>query len=387
MRANPGGQIPPEEVVGRDELIRRIWRILERQSLVLQAERRMGKSCVIKKMTAFPRQGFLALYRDLEGVKTPLEFVETLFRDVERHLSRFGKMAGLARNLARKLQGVQLGSVRFPQELAQDWKLLLEATLKDLVTQQEDRLVLFWDEIPYMLQNIRNRQGEEAAVDLLDNLRALRQTLPEIRMVFTGSIGLHHVLSTLREGGISHAPTNDMYVLEVPPLAEADAADLALALLEGERIRCDDPRATALAVARGVDGVPFYIHHVVDRLAALSGPVGPGRVEALIEENLTHPTDPWHMAHYRERLGVYYGDREPLALAVLDTLAVRPDGLTLEELTNLLQALPEPPAPEEVRTMLVDLARDHYVVLRRGRFTFLFPMIRRWWRLERNLEP
>ncbi len=384
MRANPGGEIPPEEVVGRDDLIRRIWRILERQSLVLQAERRMGKSCVIKKMTARPRPGFLALYRDLEGVKAPLEFVETVFRDVERHLSRLGKIAGKARNLAHKLRGVQLGKVKFPRELAPNWKLLLEATLRDLVTQQEDRLVLFWDEIPYMLQNIQAREGESQAVDLLDNLRALRQTLPEIRMVFTGSIGLHHVLSSLR-GDLSHAPTNDMYVLEVPPLEEADAAGLALALLEGEGIRCSDPRGTALAVARGVDGVPFYIHHLVDRLAALSGPVGPADVEALIEENLTHPTDPWHMGHYRERLRVYYGDREPLALEILDTLAARPGGVSFDELTALLQATPAHPGPEEVRTMLADLARDHYVTGKRGIYTFLFPMIRRWWRLARDL--
>jgi len=47
MKANPGGQIPPDEVIGRDALIKRLWRILERQSLVLSAERRMGKTCII----------------------------------------------------------------------------------------------------------------------------------------------------------------------------------------------------------------------------------------------------------------------------------------------------------------------------------------------------
>ncbi len=385
MKANPGGEIPPEEVVGRDELIRRIWRVLERQSLVLQAERRMGKSCVIKKMTAHPRPGFLALYRDLEGVKTPLEFVETVFRDVESYLSRFGKVAGKARSLARKLQGVQLGKVRFPQELRPDWKGILEATLRDLADRQEERLVFFWDEIPYMLQNIRAGEGERAAVDLLDNLRALRQTLPGLRMVFTGSIGLHHVLSSFREGGLSHAPTNDMYVLEVPPLEEADAADLALALLEGEGIPSPDPRATALAVARGVDGVPYYIHHLVDRLATFSGPVGPEKVEALIEENLTHPTDPWHMAHYRERLRPYYGEREPLALAILDILSAGEEPLPFEKLLNLLQVLPAPPSAEEVRAMLADLARDHYVRKVPAGYLFRFPMIRRWWRSSRDI--
>ncbi|BAZ14493.1 hypothetical protein NIES4071_63370 [Calothrix sp. NIES-4071] len=54
MKANPGGQVAPSDVVGRDSLISSFWDILERQSLVLSAERRMGKTCIIKKMQAEP---------------------------------------------------------------------------------------------------------------------------------------------------------------------------------------------------------------------------------------------------------------------------------------------------------------------------------------------
>ena len=88
MKTNPGGQIPPSEVMGRDELIRRLWRILDRQSLVLSPERRMGKTCVVQKMVAEAPQDKLPIYHDLEGIRTPLEFVETVFHDVEGYLKR-----------------------------------------------------------------------------------------------------------------------------------------------------------------------------------------------------------------------------------------------------------------------------------------------------------
>ncbi len=52
MRTNPGGQIDPAQIIGRDELIKRLWEILSRQSLVLTAERRMGKTSVVLKMKA-----------------------------------------------------------------------------------------------------------------------------------------------------------------------------------------------------------------------------------------------------------------------------------------------------------------------------------------------
>jgi hypothetical protein len=50
MRANPGGILASNEVVGRDELIAEIWRTLAVQSVVLTSERRIGKTSVIRKM-------------------------------------------------------------------------------------------------------------------------------------------------------------------------------------------------------------------------------------------------------------------------------------------------------------------------------------------------
>ena len=79
MRANPGGVLASDEVVGRDQLIADIWRALEVQSVVLTSERRIGKTSVIRKMAeqASPAQS-LAILRDIEGLRTPEEFVEAV---------------------------------------------------------------------------------------------------------------------------------------------------------------------------------------------------------------------------------------------------------------------------------------------------------------------
>ena len=52
MRTNPGGGLAPEEVVGRDALIADLWDKLERHSVMMTAERRMGKTSVLRKMLA-----------------------------------------------------------------------------------------------------------------------------------------------------------------------------------------------------------------------------------------------------------------------------------------------------------------------------------------------
>lgn len=51
---NPGGTLPPEHVLGRDELIAQYWQKLETQSIALLAPRRFGKTSITKRMLAYP---------------------------------------------------------------------------------------------------------------------------------------------------------------------------------------------------------------------------------------------------------------------------------------------------------------------------------------------
>ncbi len=91
MRANPGGILAPEDVVGRDHLIEHLWRVLDAQSVVLTSERRVGKTSVIRKMVGASEPGRLCFLRDVEGFRSPSEFIEGIYADVEPILSKRGK--------------------------------------------------------------------------------------------------------------------------------------------------------------------------------------------------------------------------------------------------------------------------------------------------------
>ena len=49
MQINPGGRLNTKDVTGRDGEIARYWRVLERQGLVISAERRIGKTHIVLK--------------------------------------------------------------------------------------------------------------------------------------------------------------------------------------------------------------------------------------------------------------------------------------------------------------------------------------------------
>jgi hypothetical protein len=388
MKANPGGQLAPDEVFGRDELIARLWRILERQSIVLSAERRMGKTQVIKKMEAEAPQGKLPIYHDLEGVRSPVEFVEIVFHDVERYLSRWNRTAERARLALTQLAGAEVAGVKFPDTVAPHWKTLLSRTIEDLAAEQRDLQVVFlWDELPLMLHNIRVVHGEAVAMELLDTLRALRQSHASLRMVFTGSVGLHHVLTALRKAGYTNPSTNDMFAVEVLPLEELDAEKLARNLLNGEQIQCSDLAAVANAISIEANCVPFFIHHLVEDVASQHLRATPEAITNIADERLRDPQDSWHLRHFVERVEQYYpaGDAK-LAYAVLDALAVECKGLAFDDLFGRVKARVVTEDADALRGMLALLQRDHYLVHSAGgKFSFRLPLVGKAWRIHRAL--
>lgn len=388
MRANPGGQLDPSEVVGRDGLIRRLWRVLDRQSLVLTAERRMGKTSIVKKMDAEAPDDVLTVFHDIEGLRTPLEFAKLVFEDVEKYLSRRHRVCERARRFLGEIGGGSVGGVlTLPQIDASHWKNLLVTTIEDLVEHQDKTLVFFWDEVPLMLYEIKQQSGEAVAMELLDTLRSLRQMNPRLRMVFTGSIGLHNVILSLKRAGHPNSPINDMLSVEVPPLEPKDARHLASLLLKGERIEAENPEAVCAALADQADCIPYFIHHLVDRMTGRDGEVTAETVRDIMTSFLTDPIDPWHLRHYRERVDIYYeAPVRPLVLGLLDVLSIADSVLPFPEVFNLLKAKIATEDREAILEALASLQSDHYIVQDAGgAYRFRYPLIQRWWRFHRGL--
>lgn len=389
MKANPGGQIATTDIIGRNQLISHLWDVLLQQSLVLTAERRMGKTSIILKMRGEATADKLAIYRDLERVHTPLEFTQLVFDDVAEYLTRFNRTTKKAHQLLSQISGAEVkGIIRLPDVAAPHWKTLLSRTIEDLVDNQDRTIIMLWDELPLMLYNVKRRMGEDTAMEMLDTLRSLRQTHPQLRMVFTGSIGLHNVISSLRASGYANDPTNDMYTVDVPPLTPAFAVDLAAKLLTGEKVLSKDLKACATRIADAVDGIPYFIHHVVDQLKLRGDVATVESVDEVVSRSISDQQDRWHLRYYRDRISTYYepGER-PFALSLLDILSTAQEPLTFNDLFNRLKAQMATEDRESVLNIVSLLQRDHYIASTiEGRLSFRFSLIKRAWRIHRGLE-
>lgn len=389
MKANPGGNLDPDSVYGRDELIEMLWDRLEVQSILLNEERRIGKTQVLRKMQAQPRKGWRPVFRDLERIHSAQEFAEFVYVEVQQFLGR----AARAKNFIQKM--LEDSETDYVKLKGRTWKKLLTSAVEDLMAaKMPERLVFFWDEVPYMLGNILSSQddGPRVAAEVLDTIRSFRVEQQQFRVILTGSIGIHHILGLLSSAGIPTSAKNDMYQTTVTPLAPPDAERLAADLLTGEGISTSNLSDSAATIAEEVDYFPYYIHHVVAGLRLDQLSATEDNIKDFVARQLVDANDPWQLAHYRDRLTTYYpeGDDADNVAILLDVLAQAEDPADSLSVDQILDAAQNASATLKNRNDLLRLLRlmdaDHYLSREtNGTYKFRFPLIRRWWKLDRGL--
>ena len=386
VKANPGGQISPENIYGRDQVIADYWRILEGQGIYVNDLRRIGKTQIMVKMHAEPPQGWLSVKADLGRCHSASEFATRAFKDSYAVLSGKSKTLRTMEKWFGKLGELEVaGMLKLPgQATAAPWKEVLERTFADLneaMAAMNCRMVFFWDELPFMLDNIVRKEGAETAMEVLDTLRSLAQDYDRLRLFLTGSIGLHHVLATLKEGGYIGTPLNRMAHCQPGPLEKGDACDLAKALIKGEGLSSDDVPTLAAHIAELTGNVAFYIHLLISRLPK-SANLTPEEATHCITHQLVAKATDWDLPHYRDRLPKYYGAMAKLALHVLDALAPG-HPLGFEDIRNALAAQ-KANDEEELRKLLELLCSDQYLIKGPDGYAFYLEIVRRWWTLSRQ---
>lgn len=381
-----GAPVPADRVIGREAIIAEIWEKLAHQSVLLTAERRIGKSAILNKLASEPRPGWKVVHRVVEGTSAPAELINDLRRDIEHAMGQGDAALSRLRRLydASGISGMTLGPITLPLT-QQSWKAALMSLLEDAGSVEGQRCVVVWDEFPNMVWKIAQSDPAMAA-DLVDTLRAYRQAKPDgVKFVLAGSIGFHLVLRFLVDKGAHRSrPANDLATIHAGALAQRDAVILAREGLEyyiaNERISLEEPLdAIAAAVAEAADRLPFYVEHIVADLGSLGRPITTAEVHAARERLIGDDTLGRDLRHYRARIRDYYPDRErDAATEVLNTLCRHPGGLTKDDLRARLSSLQD----RELDTALDLLLDDHYLVRDSAgerRFRFKYVIVRDYW--------
>lgn len=193
-------------------------------------------------------------------------------------------------------------------------------------------------------------------------------------MVLTGSVGFHLVMRQLDAKGYRNRPINDVRQEPVPMLDPPNARPLVSALLRG--IGTKPNTALEDAIIDQSEGHPFVIQHLADSLRGTAEPDVASVERAMTR--LLRPPSVLDLGHYSTRLSKYYGDREALALRVLDLLCTHPDGLHIDQIAEQLSV-----GSAELVPTIKDLRDDDYVEVHERVVGFTLDFVRRYWREDR----
>jgi hypothetical protein len=381
---------PSAKIVGRDAFITETWEKLELKSLYMNDLRRIGKTRIIEKMHAAPSAGWMAAFSDLEGTHTAEEFAARVYKDSATVLTKKQKALRKMSVLLGKAAGSEImGVLKLPDGQPAPWKDVLRTTFDDMVEALGElpgtRMVFFWDEVPFMLDNIAKRQGKDTAMQVLDLLRELSQRHESIRLLLTGSIGIHHVLRSLWDEDYKGSPLNHMDLIQPGPLEQGHAVSFAKSEIARRRLTCTEADVCSAALSKSVSHVPFYIEKLAARLPR-GVSLTPALIETELEKELRSDNSDWDLDYYRRRVKTVFPQTEKLVLSILDQLAgAALSALSFQEIRKLVSARME--VDEEVlREHLKLLCMDHYLVRDESNaYCFYLPLIRRWWKINRSL--
>ena len=390
MKPNPGGILPLNDIIGRNVLVDYIQATLAQQSVLLVAERRTGKTHVLEKLRADAPPNWIVIKRDISAIRSAPEFVQYVMADLYPYLETKTNFRNWLQGLGEQLGGSQIGPVKLPNFSSKSWKQVLGDTVAHLNDMDTvEHVVFLWDELPWMLETVAKHNPQEA-MELLDTLRAIRQQqAKKIRMVFTGSLGLHHVVRSLKEQGYNNTPVNDMLSIEVTPLAITDAETLAKRLFADNGLKPLTPELYG-QLARAVDCIPFYIHHVISALLKIPtstlAPVDIKTIYAVITTAIRSSDNPWDLQHYEERTLDYYGKQRPQCLALLDAVAASVEPLPMTQVINRAKAIHPQIDQQQWIELSRLLERDHYFSRNNaGEIGFKFIVVKQWWTWHSNL--
>jgi AAA+ ATPase superfamily predicted ATPase len=394
MKANPGGTVTGDGIIGRSSELAELWNKLQKRSVLLSAERRVGKTSLLRKMTEEPPSGWTPLLIFVESARHPIDCVEAMYDVVSeaKMCSTKGVWMHEIGKAFEKLGSAQVGGWKLPQ-VQSDWRQLMRTLVQDIVEHSDTGAILMIDEFPLMIWNIADDHGAPLAMQFLDALREVRQEFEStnrIRFVLSGSIGFHLVLQHLKlDHGYKGAPTNDMYLFVLTGMDTEDTELMCRQYLDHEGIRRQTPETVAARMYYRTDGLPLYIQYVCEALQdSKASQVVPEDIDRILDGMLADRQVTW-FRDAAQRIEGYYAkfgfDRT--ASVILNRLSREENYFAETAIVDTVQAGDSQATPSGVQRVVELLTDDNYLLRDTSsgerKYRFRYRLMRQWWKINR----
>ena len=363
--------------------------------ILLVAQRRMGKTSLMKEIKRQLDNRYICVFIDLQKASSAEEAIVEISLALQPYKSLWNKTVDLFSNALNKLAGnieeVSLGEVGIKLRAgltSGNWSEK-GSSLFSILAGSEKPVLLLIDEVPLLVNRILKGENfkitKESKGKVDEFMSWLRKNSLEhqgkIRIVLSGSIGFEPIL---KQAGLS-ATINNFLPFDLKPWDDETAIGCLRALAKTYDVHFKDGAEAVMVKRLGCcipHHVQMFLSHVYDRCKRRGRmEFYPDEVHDIYDGEMLGIRGHAELTHYEERLKLVIGPENfPLALEMLTETAVT--GCLSRESIKIFQkgyAFGERKVQDAIEEILHVLEHDGYIKSKEGHFVFESQLLKDWW--------
>ncbi len=368
---------------------------------LLIAQRRMGKTSLMKETARRLQDRYLSIFLDLQKCSSAPDAIVELSLAVHPYKPLWNKLTRVFGNVfdrfRENVDSINLGEIGISLRagLAGEWQRKGDE-LMGVLAGSDAPVLLLVDEAPILVNRMlkgtdyqitpERRQRADLFLSWLRDNSVRHQG--KIRMVLSGSIGLEPVL---RQGRLS-ATLNNFEPFELHPWDENTACGCLEALAAEYKLEFEGGVPKKMVEMLGCcipHHVQMFFRHAHDWCIRQGrNEISHQHVETIYSNELLSIRGHAELTHYEERLKMVLGEELfPMALELLTETAVV-GHLTAEAARTVSQGydFSSVSVPEGQRQVLEVLEHDGYIERKEDRYRFVSKLLRDWWKARHGFS-
>ena len=382
-----------DDFIDREKEIDQILSALEKDSVLLIAPRRFGKTSIMRRLEKeLLNRDELCVFIEVEDIDSPQRFLSEMvmallggerIRRKVKIRSAFEKSFNWFKENIEEV-GVYVFRAKLRSnieaDLKEDWtekaKLIFE-----IINDFESNVYFIVDEFPIAIKNMDPEDAEK----FLHWFRKLRQISENLRFIVGGSVSIDRVVRDV--GGVS--VINDFKRVRVGGFQKEVALDVIEKVFREKEWQYTESIGDKILNCVGEACIPYFIaimlSAIEEEYVSRDVEINEELIEDIYNYYILGSGGKHYFEHYSQRLRIFYtgmaGMEEKAARAILKRVSSE-DYYPLDLAFGIFKQETEVDDRERFMDLIADLENDFYIENDSPKgLTFYSRMLRDWWRL------
>lgn len=379
-----------DDFIDREKEIAQIFDALKKDSVLLIAPRRFGKTSVMRKLIEeLSNRNEISVFLEVEDVSTPQRFLsEMVMALVENErISKRTKLMTVLKNsfqwLKESVEEIEtpIGKAKLRSGietgLKDDW-MGKSRQVFEIISEIESNIYFIIDEFPVALKNMEPGEAER----FLHWFRKLRQVSKNLRFIVGGSVSIDNVVRNA--GGIN--VINDFRRIRIGGFQKELALEVIAKVFTEEGWDYEAAIGEKILGCIGEAYIPYFIAVMLSAIkeekVSRGGEINEELIEKVYNYRILGNEGKYYFEHYSQRLRIFYQSMEEKAAKAILKKVCSTDYYPVDLAFGIFRHETDSDDHEKFMDLIADLSNDFYIEHDpENGLKFYSKMLRDWWRV------